>query len=280
MIYAEVIGDPVAGSKSPIIHKYWLDQLNLAGDYRRTHVRRGLVETYLAERREDPDWRGCNVTIPHKETVAGLADRLESGALAIGAVNCLVPSAGGLLGTNTDIEGIAGVLDDLALEGESAVIIGAGGAARAAAAYLASRNIGGLRILVRDPAKAEALRLVVPKSSVEIVCIDAGVPHFEGASLIVNASPLGMSGCPAMPDALLRAIPRVAEGITLFDMIYDPTDTKFLSVGRAAGARLVGGLGMLVGQAARAFELFFGAAAPKLDEGLRGILATSTSGRA
>ena len=278
MIYAEVIGDPVAGSKSPIIHKYWLDRLNLAGDYRRAHVRQGMVEDYLAERRRDPNWRGCNVTIPHKETVVRLADRLESGALAIGAVNCLVPRAEGLLGTNTDIEGIAAVLDDIALEGESAVIIGAGGAARAAAAYLSSRNIGGIRVLVRDPAKADALRLVAPKSAVEIVHIDAARPLFEGATLIVNASPMGMSGSPAMPDALLSAIPRVAEGITLFDMVYDPIDTDFLLVGRPVGARLVGGLGMLVGQAARAFELFFGAPAPKFDQGLRDLLATPSGG--
>lgn len=278
MIYAEVIGDPVAGSKSPIIHKYWLDRLNLAGDYRRAHVRQGMVEDYLAERRRDPNWRGCNVTIPHKETVVRLADRLESGALAIGAVNCLVPRAEGLLGTNTDIEGIAAVLDDIALEGESAVIIGAGGAARAAAAYLSSRNIGGIRVLVRDPAKADALRPVAPKSAVEIVHIDAARPLFEGATLIVNASPMGMSGSPAMPEALLSAIPRVAEGITLFDMVYDPIDTDFLLVGREVGARLVGGLGMLVGQAARAFELFFGAPAPKFDQGLRDLLATPSGG--
>lgn len=275
-MYAEVIGDPVAGSKSPIIHKYWLGQLGLAGDYRRTQVRRGMVEAYLAERREDRQWRGCNVTIPHKEAVVGVADELEAAALAIGAVNCLVPRAGGLLGTNTDIEGIASVLGDVALDGASVVLIGAGGAARAAAAYLAVRNIGELRIIVRDPAKAEPLRAIVPGSPVAIGRIDAAGPLLEGVSLIINASPMGMTGCPSMPGALLGAIPQDGEGITLFDMVYDPMDTQFLAAGRQAGAEVAGGLGMLIGQAARAFELFFGASAPKLDDGLRSVLGTAT----
>src|SRR5258708_7066475 len=192
-MYAEVIGDPVARSRSPLIHKYWLDQLKLTGDYRRTRVPKGAVATYLAERLKDPDWRGCNVTIPNKEDAAQLARELDVGASAIGAVNCLVPRASGLFGSNTDVEGIAAALDDTALERGAAVIIGSGGAARAAAAYLAGRNIGEVRILVRDPAKARQILTIIPKTSVEIGNISAAGTLIAGAALIINASPMGMT---------------------------------------------------------------------------------------
>ena len=131
MRYAEVIGDPVAQSKSPLIHKFWLAQCKLEGDYRRTFVERGRLEEFLANRRLDPLWRGCNVTIPHKERAAALVDNLDKRARAIGAVNCIVPGPKGLTGSNTDVDGIAAALDGTALDGASAVIIGGGGGARA-----------------------------------------------------------------------------------------------------------------------------------------------------
>src|SRR5437660_4690536 len=138
MIFAEVIGDPVAQSKSPLIHKYWLDRLRSAGDYVRTRVPTDELASFLNLRRSDANWRGCNVTIPHKQAIVPLLDRLDPGAQAIGAVNCVVPEGDALVGYNTDVEGVAAALDSTALENRAAVVIGAGGGARAVLAYLKS----------------------------------------------------------------------------------------------------------------------------------------------
>ena len=139
MIFAEVIGDPVAQSKSPLIHKYWLDRLRSAGDYVRTRVPTDELASFLNLRRSDANWRGCNVTIPHKQAIIPLLDRLDSGGEAIGAVNCVVPEDGALVGYNTDIDGVAAALDSVQLGGRKAALIGAGGAARAVVAYLAGK---------------------------------------------------------------------------------------------------------------------------------------------
>ena len=272
--YAEVIGDPIAQSKSPLIHNYWLGLCKLEGDYRRTFVERGRLHEFLADRRVDPFWRGCNVTIPHKERAAALVDDLEARARAIGAVNCIVASSAGLTGANTDVDGIAAALDGTALEGGSAAVIGGGGGARAAVAYLAGRNVADILILVRDPAKAESLRTIAPGIAMQVAHLDRAGPPLARVSAVINATQLGMRGCPEMPAALLDAITRQDGEATLLDMVYDPIETRFLATGRAAGAPVVDGLTMLVGQAAKAFEMFFGVPAPAPDEPLRALLTT------
>lgn len=272
--YAEVIGDPIIQSKSPIIHRYWLDRLDLEGDYRRTRVPAETLAEFLAERRTDPDWLGCNVTIPHKERSAGLVDQVDAGARAIGAVNCVIRTPDGLLATNTDIDGVAAALDSTPLEGRKAAIIGAGGGARAAFAYLASRKVAKIAILVRNPVKAEPLRMIAPETPIEIGPLGAAETSLDGAEAVINASPLGMIGCGEMPNNLLAALARHANGKTMFDMVYNPLETAFLSTGRAAGGRTVDGLTMLIGQAARAFELFFGQAPPPPNARLRHLLIT------
>lgn len=274
MIYAEVIGDPVAQTKSPLIHRYWLDRLGLAGEYRATRVESSELASFLERRRCDGDWRGCNVTIPHKESVLPLLDQLDGGAAAIGAVNCVIPGPVGHTGYNTDIDGVAAALDRARPEGCKAAIIGAGGAARAAVAYLAARRAGSIAIVVRDPKKAEPLRKLARETRVEIGDFKSADALFNGASLLVNASPLGMAGCPDMPPGLVAAVARNAAGAMLFDMVYKPVETGFLLAGRNNGAQVVDGLTMLVGQAARAFELFFGQAAPPPDPPLRDLLTT------
>jgi shikimate dehydrogenase len=274
MRYAEVIGDPIEQSRSPLIHKFWLEQSGLTGDYRRTRVPGEELAGYFRDRRSDPDWRGCNVTIPHKENVLAHLDELEPHAAAIGAVNCVVRSARGLIGYNTDIDGIAEALDDVVLEGRKVAMIGGGGAARAAVACLASRRVGEVAILVRDPKKAEALRSLAAGTSCEIAHLESAEAMFDGAVVMINASPLGMAGCPEMPAKLLAAATRYAAAATLFDMVYEPVETPFLAGGRQAGGRTVDGLTMLVGQARKAFELFFGELPPHFDAALRDLLTT------
>ncbi len=274
MIFAEVIGDPIAQSKSPIIHKHWLKQLGIAGDYVRTRVTADELGSFLAGRRADPNWRGCNVTIPHKERIIPLLAELDAGAAAIGAVNCSVPRGNGLVGFNTDIDGVAAALDGTGLEGREAAVIGAGGGARALIAYLAQREVGRIAILVRDPRKAEPLRELA--IGIEVVVLPFGKAReaFEGAAAIVNASPLGMAGAIEMPAALLEEVGRNAADATVFDMVTTPAQTPFLDIGQANGAQTVDGLTMLIGQARRAFELFFGRPAPEPDQQLRDLLVT------
>ena len=140
--YAEVIGDPVAHSKSPMIHNFWLAKLGIAAEYRKTHVRPEDLAEHLARRRGDAGWRGCSITMPHKQAVMPLLDTVSRSASRIGAVNCVYVQAGRLIGENTDVDG---VVEPLLLEANRiggyadhvatyVQIIGAGGAARAAAA--------------------------------------------------------------------------------------------------------------------------------------------------
>jgi shikimate dehydrogenase len=268
--YAEVIGDPIAQSKSPLIHRRWLDQLGLVGGFRAVRVPAGELAAYLAERRQDPDWRGCNTTIPHKETVLPLLDRIEPGAREIGAVNCIAPGTGGLVGRNTDIDGVAAALERARIQGAKAVLIGAGGGARATLRYLVGQGVSKLVILVRDPRKAAHFS----GPGVEVHSLEECGRAFEGASVIVNASPLGMAGSPAMPDHLLDCVAAHVPGATLFDMVYRPLRTQFLEVGEANGGIAIDGLVMLVGQARSAFETFFGQPPPAANQALRDLLAT------
>lgn len=274
MFFAEVIGDPIAHSKSPIIHKHWLHQLGMEGDYLRSRVATDQLESFLGRRRRDPAWRGCNVTIPHKEQIMPLLAEVDVRALAIGAVNCVLPRPSGLIGFNTDIDGIAAALDGTGLAGRKVAVIGAGGGARALIAYLASSKAGRIVILVRDPRKAAPLRDLAIGIEVEILPPDNAGRAFEGAAAIVNASPLGMAGAAEMPPTLLEAVGGNAAGATVFDMVTTPAETPFLAKGRANGGRVVDGLTMLIGQAGRAFELFYGRPAPAPDEQLRALLVT------
>jgi len=266
LAYAEVIGNPVAQSKSPIIYAYWLTKLGMAGDYRRERVSPNKLGGYLRDRRADPVWRGCSVTIPHKEAVIGYLDELDPSAAAVGAVNCVAADPSGLIGYNTDVDGVAAALRDVPIQGSKVVIIGGGGAARAAIACLAEHGAGEIVVLVRDPARAKPLRPLF--SSLQIALLGAARTLLKDSGTVINASPLGMTGCPAMPEDLLESL-RSESAPTVFDMVYDPIDTAFLSAG---GGKRVDGLEMLIGQAARAFELFFGAPAPEPDDRLRELL--------
>ena len=274
MRYAEVIGDPIAQSKSPIIHKYWLEQLSLPGDYRRNRVPTAALASFLCQRRRDPDWLGCNVTIPHKEQAAALVDKIDTDFPLIGAVNCVLPEGRSLIGYNTDIDGVAAALRTTDIKGRKAVVIGAGGGARAVLAYLASRKVGSLTILVRKPNRAKALQTLLAHPRLSFLPFDRAADAFGGADVVVNASPLGMAGVEPMPRPMLDALADHAAGATIFDLVTTPEKTEFLAVGELGGGRPIDGLTMLVGQAARAFALFFGVPAPQPDQKLRDLITT------
>ncbi len=264
--YAEVIGDPIAHSKSPLIHTFWLEALGIAGDYRRAHVRPDGLAAYIAERRADPDWRGCNVTIPHKVAVMDLVDDPGNIRGTIGAMNTVVRQPdGALVGTNTDAAGFYAPLAELDLEGAPVALVGAGGAARAVLFALARAKVGPVTILNRSPLKAMGLLATFGLKG-DVVALDAPLPP---AALLVNASSLGMTGQPPL-DLDLTPLPEEA---IVYDLVYAPLRTGLLAAAEARGLDTVDGLDMLIGQAALAFELFFGRPPPEgRDDELRALL--------
>ncbi|HEX9955410.1 MAG TPA: shikimate dehydrogenase [Allosphingosinicella sp.] len=268
--YAEVIGDPIKHSKSPLIHEFWLRKLGLVGEYRPTQVTADELPLYLAARRTDPDWRGCNLTMPLKQKVMPLLSALDPAARRIGAVNTIVAEgAVPETGFNTDAEGFLEPLRPLLGERylfRMARILGAGGAARA----------------VVDALKGEGFALVVAARRVEEAArlVEGLDPHFNHAvalghfadatdfafddreqilDLVVNTTPLGMAGKPPLAVDFSHVPP----GAVIYDIVYDPLETPLLAEARRRGHPTVDGLDMLIGQAAAAFRHFFGAPAPR-----------------
>ena len=274
MPYAEVIGDPIYQSKSPLIHGFWLEKLKLKAEYRATRVRADGLAAYLEKRRADPDWRGCNVTIPHKQDVLGHIDLALPTARRVGAVNCVYRTRNGLSGENSDVDGIREALDIPVGERDPGVtcLIGAGGAARAALHALDSAGASDIRLLVRRPERAEAL-LAEFGINATVHRFAEAQGAFAGADTIINASPLGMAGQQRMPVAMLEAVAGTNPEALVFDMVYLPLETELLAAARALGRRPVDGLTMLIGQAELAFNLFFHAQAPREhDAELRALL--------
>ncbi|WJY19596.1 shikimate dehydrogenase [Alteriqipengyuania flavescens] len=268
--YAEVIGDPIAQSKSPAIHNFWLEKLGIDADYRAHRVAPAELQEYVAARRSDPDWRGCNVTMPHKQAILPHLDRIDDIARRIGAVNTVYRDGETLVGGNTDARGFLEPLRET-LAGRDyfrmARILGAGGAARAIVAALADAGFT-LVVAARDPAKADLLLAELAPQGEHHA---APLAHFAGPTdfafddregccdLVVNATPLGMRGQPALPFDWSHAPP----GSIAYDIVTDPVETVFLADARAAGFQTIDGVSMLVGQATAAFERFFGQPAPR-----------------
>lgn len=279
--YAEVIGDPIAQSKSPVIHTFWLEQLGLQGRYDRMHITADGLVDYLAARRADGDWRGCNVTMPHKQAVIPLLDRLDPQAARIGAVNTIVPQGGALVGYNTDAPGFLEPLQPMLSQAHyfrMARVLGTGGAARAIITALA--DAGMVIVLAgRNVEKARALLDELdPKGEHHVVPLD----HFADPTdfafddrescldLVVNATALGMAGQPPLLFDKTHAPP----GSVFYDIVTSPLETEFLKSARGSGFATVDGLSMLIGQADYAFRHFFGAIPPrgKADVDLRARL--------
>lgn len=253
--YAEVIGDPIKHSKSPLIHGFWLKKLGIVGDYRAHHVTSDELSDYFEKRRGDDLWRGCNVTLPHK--VATLDFVADPGGVreSIGAVNTVFrTSDGALLCTNTDAAGFFAPISEDEWAHRDAIVIGAGGAARAILFALAQADIGTVTILARSPLKAAALLSHFGLKG-QVLQMDKALPP---ADLLVNSSPLGMVG--QLPlDLDLSPLP---EHALVYDIVYTPIETPLLAAARQRGLATIDGLDMLIGQAAVAFELFFGQSPP------------------
>ncbi|AGH49768.1 shikimate 5-dehydrogenase [Sphingomonas sp. MM-1] len=277
--HAEVIGDPIAHSKSPLIHGFWLERLGIAGRYGKSLVHGPDLGAFLKGRRQDALWRGCNVTVPHKQAVMPFLDRIDPVARRIGAVNTVVHDGDHLVGHNTDAAGFLEPLLPLLATRHlyrMARILGAGGAARAVAHALAGEGFT-LVIAARKLEQAEALAAEIEGVDTHVATLD----HFarptdfafddrEGIlDIVVNTTPLGMTGQPPLPFDYSHVPP----GALIYDIVYAPLETALLGEARARGLVVVDGLAMLIGQAAAAFRLFFGQPAPRqYDAELRALL--------
>ncbi|HEU0045507.1 shikimate dehydrogenase [Sphingomonas sp.] len=267
MPHAEVIGDPIAHSKSPLIHGFWLDALGIQARYGRVHVSPEELPAYLARSRADPDWRGCNVTLPHKVAVMDLVDDPGAVRASIGAMNTLLRQPdGSVIGTNTDAGGFAAPIAELDLAGQHVTVVGAGGAARAVLFALARLGVERVTVMNRSPLKAAGLLARFGLKG-DVVPLDAALA--PTTALLVNASTLGMTG---QPPLVLDLSP-LPEDAVVYDIVYAPLETPLLATARARELETVDGLEMLTGQAALAFELFFGAEPPRdRDPELRELL--------
>lgn len=254
--YAEVIGDPIVQSKSPLIHSFWLSKLGIAGRYDAVRVAPEKLDDYLELRRQDSNWRGCNVTMPHKLSVMDLVEDRGDVRDSIGAMNTLVRERDGtVFGTNTDAAGFAAPLADLDLAGQQVAVIGSGGASRAILFALAQLDAGPVTMIVRN-ALAGAALLAHFGLKGRTQMLDARLPP---VALLVNASSLGMAGQPEL-DLDLSPLP---DDAIVYDIVYSPLETDLLKAAMDRDLTAIDGLDMLVGQAAVAFELFFGQPAPR-----------------
>lgn len=265
-IYTEVIGDPIAQSKSPLIHGFWLEQLGIEAEYRRAHVGPEELAGYFESRKADPNWRGCNITLPHKQAALEFVEDRGGVRDSIGAINTVVRAEdGALIGTNTDAGGFYAPIAGLDLDGRHVAVIGAGGAARAILFALSRIGVGKVTLLNRNVLKGAALLSSFGIKG-EALPLTAKLPP---AALLVNASALGMVGQPPL-EIDLSPLP---EDAVVYDAVYAPLETDLLAQARDRDLDTVDGLEMLVGQAALAFELFFGAEPPRdRDEELRELL--------
>jgi shikimate dehydrogenase len=251
-----VVGWPVGHSRSPVIHRYWLGRYGIAGDYVIHPVEPEKVAAFFAGFAEGP-FVGCNVTVPHKEAAFSAMDEVEAAGAAIGAVNTVWREGGRLVGTSTDVHGFLANLDEGAAGWDAnprpAIVLGAGGAARAVVWALQQRGFGPVYLVNRTAARAEALavRFGPGTKSVRWDDLSRLLPE---AGVIVNATSLGMTGQPALPIDLSLT----SRECLVTDLVYVPLETPLLAAAKARGLRTVDGLGMLLHQAAPGFERWFG----------------------
>lgn len=264
---AGVMAWPVSHSRSPRLHGFWLEQLGIDGAYVPLPVH---PKNFQAALRALPllGFRGCNVTLPHKEAAMATVDVLEPLAKRIGAVNTIIVLADGRLeGRNTDAFGFienlrAGAPNWRAGEGP-AVILGAGGAARAVAVALQDAGAPEIRVLNRSRERAEKLAAELGPP-IRVLAPEQVAAALSDATLLVNSTSLGMSGQPAL-TVDLAPLPRTA---LVTDLVHNPLLTPLLAAAASRGNPTVDGLGMLLHQARPGFTAWFGAA-PEVTPALR-----------
>ena len=266
---AGVMGWPIAHSKSPRLHGFWLRRYGIDGAYDPVPVPPGAFDEEL-RRLIAEGWRGANVTIPHKEAALAAADEATPRARAIGAANTLVFGPGGLvLADNTDAFGFLENLKDRApawRPDRPALVLGAGGACRAVIHALLEAGAPEIRLANRTLARAEALAAAFGPRVRVLPFVEAGA-HLAGAGLIVNTTSLGMKDAPPLDLDLAGAEPDALAT----DIVYTPLVTPFLAAAAARNLAVVDGLGILLHQARPGFAAWFGVE-PEVDDALRAVM--------
>jgi len=260
----EVIGWPIAHSLSPVMHEAALSELALRHPpfanwrYRAVAVEPDALARYVEDARGRPALRGFNVTVPHKVAIASMLDRLEPSALAAGAVNTVCREGHALVGLNTDIEGFARSAEEAGFAlNVDALVLGAGGAARAVVSALASRGACTIAVAARRPATAEPLGALAKEVPFSIHALTFEALGELAPSLVVQASSASLD--PDAGRALAACIPWSSWPDARFiELVYRPIDTPLTAEARARHRAVLGGDGMLVHQGALAFERWTG----------------------
>jgi len=262
-----VIAWPAGHSRSPLIHNYWIKQHKLNAEYRREAVPPEKFADFVTNLRAN-GYVGANISVPHKEVALTLTEP-DDRARAVGAANALWYDDDRLRSTNTDVEGFLANLDavtpgwDRGLS--TAVVLGAGGGARAVIFALLAREVGRVYVINRTAARAKALQKKFG-NRVQVASWEETTGLLGGAGLLVNTTTLGMVGQPPL-DLNLRCPP----SLVVADLVYDPLVTGLLALARARGLRTADGLGMLLHQAVRGFQLWFGVR-PEVTAELRALI--------
>jgi len=262
-----VIAWPAGHSRSPLIHNYWIKKHKLDAEYLREAVPPEKFADFIKGMRAN-GYVGANITVPHKEAVLKLSEPDER-ARAVGAANALWFDDERLRSTNTDVEGFLANLDaatpgwDRGLS--TAVVLGAGGGARAVVFALLAREVGRIYVINRSAERAKALRKKFG-ARVQVAGWEETTGLLGGAGLLVNTTTLGMVGQPPL-EINLRCPP----SLVVADLVYAPLVTGLLASARARGLRTADGLGMLLHQAVRGFELWFGIR-PEVTPDLRALI--------
>src|SRR4029078_7438963 len=249
-----LIAWPAGHSRSPLIHNYWIKQHKLNAEYRREAVPPEKFADFVSNLRAN-GYIGANISVPHKEVALKLTEP-DDRARAVGAANALWYKDSRLRSTNTDVEGFLANLDavtpgwDRGLS--TAVVLGAGGGARAVVYALVTREVGRIYVINRTKEKAQALRKKFG-SAVQVAGWEETTGLLGGAGPLVNTTTLGMVGEPPLEINL-----RCPASLVVADLVYAPLETGLLASARARGLRTADGLGMLLHQAVRGFQLWFG----------------------
>ncbi|MBL0318585.1 MAG: shikimate dehydrogenase [Alphaproteobacteria bacterium] len=256
-LIAGVIGHPIAHSLSPCIHNYWLEQYHISGAYIPIEAKPEHLEQVVKGFAHMSNMRGMNVTIPHKESVMLFAHEIDSLAKRIGAANTLVFDNGKIRATNTDAYGFMAHLQSSVSTqpwvGNKAVVIGAGGAARAICVALQDAGVADIVLVNRTLANAEKIQMDLGEP-ITVAPWEQRHDLLSGAGLLVNTSSLGMQG----KDPLDIDIGALSATAIVYDIVYKPLETNLLKQARLRGNPVVDGLGMLLHQAVGGFERWFG----------------------
>ncbi len=270
---AGVMGWPVAHSRSPALHGFWLAEHGIDGAYlplpvKPENLRRSLEALAMM------GFAGCNLTIPHKEDALNIVDQIDETARRAGAINTImVDQHGRLVGSNSDmfgfLEALRAAVPGWSAKAGPAVVLGAGGAARGVVAALIDDGATEIRLVNRTPARAAALARALG-GPVRCIPWEERAAALTGAALLVNATSLGMAGQPAL-ELPLDALPAAA---VVNDIVYVPLETPLLAAARARGHEAVDGLDMLLHQGRPGFAAWFGVE-PQVTPALRrALLAT------